>query len=1024
MLISSSAFGWLGGFDYRKPITINSTTNISDYQKILQINHTVNMLSNFDDIRFADVNDNNLNYWIEDQNNGTNATVWIKTDVNTTGIIYMYYGNSTTITSQSNAESIFILYDDFLGVSINTTKWTVAQAGYITVSNSIMTMNKGTTPLPALLNKNIMQDVITESYFQADNAELTGCLWFRHPDGTTTTNSPRTEGQINCWNNYASGYYNMLMVNGLTKANNATYIPTNAWAYRKLISYGTNITSMWYLDNTFTSLKSSQTYIDTGGLTSGYIGITPWGTNKEFKVDWIKTRKYTPTEPTYTVGVEESSGNNPPTITLTTPTNTTYYTSTINLTVQANDTDSISFSCNVTDDNSLIITLTDDSTYSANLTKTGGNHNITVSCVDADSETSTETVYYYVWSGLNISAYYSDSGNLSDNWDIYITNGTDNFSNLSNNGTVMFEWDTIPTGNINITINETNSTLYYMNATTNTTINNSLFLPLNITLTAKTNNPIILTSSLGLSMLEGQLTTISCSSPEGPQTVSINEVYVANPYILTVGTGLYDLLCQVPETLNYKPTNDSEQISVNALFSCTTSNTYAFEKNITTTGNITTLNFTDAVSQNILKSDLSDVNVSGVIETWVNFTNGYYVIVNNTGTTDLNIRFGNYYANNTYSSHNQTTSIYEISGYTQTNQYQIYNLLDELTGEFIYPPNSSIMVITSCSQGETYINIAENDTKFLIATNQYINKTAVRVTYTADAYYSRQLYPAVSDALILKFYLADAFVNAIDRIDFIIQDQNYYTSKLQVYKTLDIESIIITEGYFDASRQFSTYLQEDIDYYLRANDDGSLTDFGRITVVAPDTKYLGLISMKTSPDVSLMANHITSNFYTGDNYTKLYIYYNDDLAETINATITTYFENGTIFQTYYSAGIDTINIEYNISSYPTTSFYVTFYVWHETFGNSPLKWSQNTFFPTLLDLGISSFWYGLIGLAILMIVALVVSSESVIGGSLIFIIMILILTGLSWINISFGVICLIIFLLLLGVMKDVNRGRF
>ena len=172
-----------------------------------------------------------------------------------------------------------------------------------------------------------------------------------------------------------------------------------------------------------------------------------------------------------------------------------------------------------------------------------------------------------------------------------------------------------------------------------------------------------------------------------------------------------------------------------------------------------------------------------------------------------------------------------------------------------------------------------------------------------------------------------------------------------------------------------------------------------------------------------MADHITSSFYADTNYTLLYIHYNDDLSETINATITTYYENGSVFNSYFSSGVDTINIELNISDYPETSFYVTFEVWHNTYENSPLKWSQNTFFPTLIDLGISSFWYGLIGLTILLIVALLVSGESVIGGSVFFLIMVLLLSGLSWINISFGVLALIIFLLLLGVMKEVNGGR-
>lgn len=1028
--ISSSAFGWLADYDNRRPIQINTTEDITDYQVFINVTNTTDMLTDRADINFTYNDDTPLFFWIEDNSESDYFTVWVNyTGTTANETIYMYYKNNTVVTTQSNLTKTY-WWSDTAEIGVITDIWTQITAGAGGISAYTTDYPKqGTKSMNVNVTGGagsgywVYTDVsgtvgstninATFSYNFYDNGAVS------HSNGIELNNQIRSAGSgtgriiwLGMWD--ASGYPNHYVYSHGGWVN--TTIPrTTGFHKTEIVVFNSNWTI--YIDDiyigTFTDVNEPK-YIYFGGGGGGV-------SNSYGYYDNIRIRKNMQVEPICSIGLEEGNSSYPPVITITTPTNTTYYTSLIPVNITVSD-NSVSFSCNISDNETLLTTLTTNITYTINLTKTGGQHNISVSCNDSDGDTSSDIEYYYVWSGLNISAYYSDTGNLSDNWDLYITNGTDNYSNSSINGTVLLEWDTIPTGNITITANESNATLYYIDATTNVTLNSSVYLDLNLTLTLKTSNTVTITSSLGLSLLEGQTTTILCNSTEGTQTLSINDVYVANPYVLTVGVGFYDLLCQVPETASYSPTNKSEQINVNALFSCTTTNTFAFEHNITTTGNITTLNFTDAVSQNLLKSDLSDINISGVVETWKNTTDGYYIIVNNTGTYDLNIRFGNYYTNNSYSAHARTTPLYNMIGYTQINPYQTYNLLDELTGAYLYPPNSTILVIIGCSQGETYINIAENDTQFLIATGNYINKSSVRVTYTADAYYSRQLYPIFSDALILKFYLADAYTTAIDRIDFIMQDQNYYNSKLQVYKTLDAEYIIITEGYFDVSRQFSTYLQEDIDYYLQTNDDGTITDFGRITIVAPDVKYLGLCNMDLTPDVLLMGEYITSNFYTADNYTALHIYYNDDLAQTINATIVTYYENGSIFQSYFSSGVDTINIEYNISDFNDTSFYVTFEVWHELYGNSPLKWSQNVFYPLMFDLGISSFWYGIIGLALLMAVALMVSSGSVIPGSLMFVIVMFVLMGLRWINIGLGVVGLIVFLLLLGAIKEIKQG--
>jgi len=86
---------------------------------------------NFSDIRFIykfESKVRELPYWIENFTNES-AIVWVKVPFipktsNTT--IYMYYGNPSAI-SQSNGDSVFILFDDFESGSLN--KWNVSVQG-------------------------------------------------------------------------------------------------------------------------------------------------------------------------------------------------------------------------------------------------------------------------------------------------------------------------------------------------------------------------------------------------------------------------------------------------------------------------------------------------------------------------------------------------------------------------------------------------------------------------------------------------------------------------------------------------------------------------------------------------------------------------------------------------------------------------------------------------------------------------------------------------------------------------------
>jgi gliding motility-associated-like protein len=121
---------------YRSSVTIGNSnaTAYTDYQVKIIVNTQAlisagKMNPNGDDLRFTDANCNNLHYWIDSNINTTTTVIWVKVNSvaasgNTT--IQMYYGNYCATPAQ-NGDSTFILFDDFNGSSINSSKWSTAQ---------------------------------------------------------------------------------------------------------------------------------------------------------------------------------------------------------------------------------------------------------------------------------------------------------------------------------------------------------------------------------------------------------------------------------------------------------------------------------------------------------------------------------------------------------------------------------------------------------------------------------------------------------------------------------------------------------------------------------------------------------------------------------------------------------------------------------------------------------------------------------------------------------------------------------
>ena len=133
---------------YHIPIFVDNTQGVDlvDYQIKIILNS-----SNFDftkantdgsDIRFTD-NDKvtQLQYWIENwDSTNKNAVIWVKVPTvsnHSIKVIYMYYGNSNA-TSESNGESVFIFFDDFVDSTLSDDKWVTSGVdGYGAINYSI-----------------------------------------------------------------------------------------------------------------------------------------------------------------------------------------------------------------------------------------------------------------------------------------------------------------------------------------------------------------------------------------------------------------------------------------------------------------------------------------------------------------------------------------------------------------------------------------------------------------------------------------------------------------------------------------------------------------------------------------------------------------------------------------------------------------------------------------------------------------------------------------------------------------------
>jgi hypothetical protein len=250
-----------------------------------------------------------LPYWVESYT-ANSMTVWVKRSIANDGddhTIYVYYNNPNA-GSASDGNATFMFFDDFLGTSLDTSKWNglVGSGGSISVANSQLRLDKAEVVTKTW---QITDGVVEHrGYSAAKEISMIGRANTNTSFGVFAAAETQgghgfyTDSSIPSWSH-------AIVVANAIKASVVSPITTNKWYKYRFILSGVILQFIRFDDNW--TQEASVNYTDTGGLTQGYIGLHVDGTGSGDRVayyDWVRVRKYVDPEPTVSVGEEEQYG--------------------------------------------------------------------------------------------------------------------------------------------------------------------------------------------------------------------------------------------------------------------------------------------------------------------------------------------------------------------------------------------------------------------------------------------------------------------------------------------------------------------------------------------------------------------------------------------------------------------------------------------------------------------------------------------------------------------------------------------
>ncbi len=288
------------GWTKVKPVIIDNSQNsntLTNYQVKLTVPYNSNMQSDFDDLKFTNSAGTNLDYWIEEKSDGVEAEVWVEVDSITASsktTIFMWYGNSGA-SAGSDGGATFEFFDDFLGDSIDTTKWTITDGTGFSVSGGYLHGTNTTGRLTSIstFSSGIIQEIKAKSTSLATNGQMIGGFYLSSSNSIGWLNHP------------GNAYYR----NDSSWMNKDDETPANNMLYTIKVKDSSTVNLNMY------NLDLNSTYWNVGDLTNT-VSSEPIALGRRYDsdsyngqsytTDWdrIIVRKYTSPEPTAGLGAD------------------------------------------------------------------------------------------------------------------------------------------------------------------------------------------------------------------------------------------------------------------------------------------------------------------------------------------------------------------------------------------------------------------------------------------------------------------------------------------------------------------------------------------------------------------------------------------------------------------------------------------------------------------------------------------------------------------------------------------------
>ncbi|MCX7590620.1 MAG: DUF2341 domain-containing protein [Kiritimatiellae bacterium] len=293
---------------YKRTITLSPATPTNDYQvKIVLTTATFDYGrcdADGDDLRFTDMSDVELGYWIEVWNPSGTSTIWVKVPTQGTTTIKMYYGNPSA-SPGSNGNNTFDFFDDFSG---DLSKWIkrvekgtiTLTSGYVECGGGRTSGDYGHTALGTATYTSFKNGIIEGRVYLSANAiaEVGFRGNFSANTGYKTRMDARSGEGISHLKPPYSGWNFIGSKTGVA-------VGTGAWKDFRAVVNG----------STFTTTCDGRTQTNTDSQYAGPGDISLQNHYGSYaRYDDIRVRKYAATEPAATLGIEETNAPGAPVI--------------------------------------------------------------------------------------------------------------------------------------------------------------------------------------------------------------------------------------------------------------------------------------------------------------------------------------------------------------------------------------------------------------------------------------------------------------------------------------------------------------------------------------------------------------------------------------------------------------------------------------------------------------------------------------------------------------------------------------